>query len=873
MTRQESADRLAGEAQTHHAAGRIAAARRACDDALSRAPDHARSRYLLGLIALQSGEFANGITQLERSLQSSPDQPHAYANLGAAYNQLDQSNDALRCCQRALELMPGLFAALFHRGVALRRLGRSRDAVASFEEALKVAPRDLLTLNWLGKSLCDLALYTPALGVLQRAVAISPDDAASWLNIGIARLQAGYHAAALEALDHSLQTAPRQPAAHYNRGLALLALGQAEPAYAAFTAALQLGSPGADALCARARALALIERSEDAAQDLEAAFKAQPQRVDVIINWAQARLDREQPSLTAATLAVLEQTSRADAALDFGGRTPLQLGHTTQSGSALRRLGTDPTTQRSRMLSELRFLCGLGLQQLDRVEQACQAYRSVLDLDPNHGPALSNLAGLLVAQNRHHEALQLLQLLSRIAPDLPYGRGQHWTAARGCCAWDYGDTERAQHLIHRVSERQAVCLPLSLLTVTDEAAAQWHCASAHAQHEYGRIQPSPAVRYQHQRIRVGYLSGDFRDHAVAFLLSGVLEQHDRTRFEVYALSLRARAAGTYGRRIEQAVDHFEELCGLSDEEAARRIRSLEIDLLIDLTGYTLGARPGIVARRPAPIQAGYLGYPGTLGAPYVDYLIADEYVIPPSVQEFYSERVVYLPDCFQANDDQRLIDDAPTRAECGLPASGPVLCCFNASHKLTPEFFSCWMRLLESVPDAVLWLLANNEPTRHNLRCEAARRGIAPERLIFAGTVPYPAHLARLGCADLFLDTLPFNGGTTISDALWAGLPVLTCSGQAFAARMGGSLVRTIGTPELITSTLAEYEQAALALLRDPEALPAMRRRIESARTRSTLFDTRRFTRHFEAALQHMVQRYRDGLPAEHFRINAAGDA
>ncbi len=592
-------------------------------------------------------------------------------------------------------------------------------------------------------------------------------------------------AAALEALERCLRTAPQQPAAHYNRGLALLALGEAERACAAFTQALQLGSSKVDALCARARTLILLQRSADAAQDLELAYRLHPHRADVLINWAQAQLDRQQPRVAAATLTALDQALSGDAALEIGSGTLLQLCETARSGSALRRLGVDATKQHAQVQAELRVLRGLALQQLDRLEPACDAYRSVLELEPDHSVALSNLASMLLAQNRHHEALQLLQRLARTAADPHYGAGQFWSAARGCCAWDDRDAERAQALIHRVAAREAVCLPLSLLAVTEGALAQRHCASAYAQHEFGRIQPLPSKRYRHERLRIGYLSGDFRDHALAFLFAGVLEQHERERFEIYGLSLRARDAGSYGPRIERAVDHFEELCGLGDEEAARRIRELEIDLLIDLSGYTLAARPGILARRPACVQANYLGYPGTLGASYIDYLIADEYVIPAAARDFYSEQVVWLPDCFQANDDQRPIDEPPTRAQCGLPEAALVLCCFNASHKLTPEFFPAGCGCCRRCP-----MRSSGCSRRMNRRgricvLEAARRGVAPERLIFAATVPYPAHLARLSRANLFLDTLPFNGGTTVSDALWAGLPVLTCSGEAFAARMG----------------------------------------------------------------------------------------
>jgi predicted O-linked N-acetylglucosamine transferase (SPINDLY family) len=380
-------------------------------------------------------------------------------------------------------------------------------------------------------------------------------------------------------------------------------------------------------------------------------------------------------------------------------------------------------------------------------------------------------------------------------------------------------------------------------------------------------QPKPDT---HDRLRIGYLSADFREHAVAYLMTGVLEQHDKRRFEITALSLRAPDTGRYGLRIATAVDRYVDLSQVSDAQAAEQIRALQIDVLVDLVGHTQGSRGNILAQRPAPVQINYLGYPGTSGARYIDYLLADEYLIPPASRSYYSESIVYLPDCFQANDDRRAVAGRVTdRAEYGLPAEGPVLCCFNNSFKLTPDCFDIWMRLLLAHPAAVLWLVAQHALTQRNLRHEAQRRGVDPNRLIFAAQLPYEQHLARLGCADLFLDTLPFNGGTTVSDALWAGLPVISCSGEALASRMGGSLLRAVGLDELVSSDLAGYERLALALLADRRRLTALKARLLEQRQHSVLFDTARFTRHLEAAYLLVWQRCRQRLPPKHLQVLA----
>lgn len=372
----------------------------------------------------------------------------------------------------------------------------------------------------------------------------------------------------------------------------------------------------------------------------------------------------------------------------------------------------------------------------------------------------------------------------------------------------------------------------------------------------------------HRRLRVGYLSADFREHAVAYLMTGVFESHDKTQYEVIALSLKPQDTSHYGQRIVQAVDQFVDLSTLSDPQATARIRSLGIDVLIDLVGHTQGSRSNILAPHPAALQLNYLGYPGTMGVDYMDYIVADDYLIPEESQRYYSEKILYLPECFQANDNRRyLAAHTPSRTALGLPSDGMVLCCFNNSFKLTPAVFDIWMRLLQSITGSALWLVAHQPLTQQNLRHEATRRGVDSDRLVFAKQVPYEEHLARLGCADLFLDTLPFNGGTTVSDALWTGLPVLTCSGEAFASRMGGSLLHAAGLSELVCDDLEGYERVAGELLRDRSRLSTLRAHLNEQRQRSVLFDTPRFTRHLEQAYQLIHRRRLERQPASSVRV------
>jgi predicted O-linked N-acetylglucosamine transferase (SPINDLY family) len=371
-----------------------------------------------------------------------------------------------------------------------------------------------------------------------------------------------------------------------------------------------------------------------------------------------------------------------------------------------------------------------------------------------------------------------------------------------------------------------------------------------------------------QRIRVGYVSYDFRDHPVAQLAARVFELHDRQRFEMFAFSLSPDDSSQMRNRLTEAFDRFEDVSSLDDKEIAERLREREIDIAVDLMGFTAGNRAEIYRFRPAPIQVSFLGYAGTMGMDCIDYLVADRTVIPEERRHAYAEEIIYLPDCYLPSDNTRATPAAPgARATFGLPDRGFVFCCFNSSYKLTPDVFSSWMRILSQVEDGVLWLVQDDEEGRNNLRREAERRGVAGARLIFAPYMQLNEYLGRFRLADLFLDTSPYNAHTTASEALWMGLPLLTRIGDTFAGRVAASVLRAAGVPELITHTPEEYEALAVRLAREPALLSAIKRKIEDNRATCPLFDTPRFTRHLEAAYLGMWQRHLRGQPPESFSV------
>jgi protein O-GlcNAc transferase len=470
---------------------------------------------------------------------------------------------------------------------------------------------------------------------------------------------------------------------------------------------------------------------------------------------------------------------------------------------------------------------------------------------------------------RHDEAFAAFDKALAFKPDLVGAEGARLYSKIQLCDWSNFDAE-CEHLISSVRNGNVNTSPFPILAIPSSAKDQLQCAKLWTANRHPPSDKSiwQGERYNHDRIRLAYLSGDFRQHPVSFLIAGMLECHDKFRFDVTALSIGTNDNSEMCRRLKASFEHFIDAKTYADDQLAQLIKELEIDILVDLMGFTDGARTNVLARRPAPIQINYLGYIGTMGAQYIDYIIADRIAIPTDQYEFYSEKVACLPNCFQVNDRERQIADKIfTRAEAGLPEEGFVFCCFNNSYKITPDVFDIWMRILKQVNDSVLWLVGGSPIMERNLRSEAAARGVDAGRLVFAQRLPLPEYLARLRLADLFLDTLPYNAGTTASDALWAGLPVLTRIGDTFVARMAASLLTAIDLPELITSMPEAYEQMALDLAKHPEKLTAIKRKLSENRLTTPLFDTKLFTKHIEAAYTTMYERYQARLAPDHIII------
>lgn len=804
-------------------------------------PDHSAAADALaarGLALHQAGQLAAAEQAYRQALQARPEQFDALHGLGVIGLQTGHPQAALDLLQRALACRPGDAEACSHAGMALQALGRHAEALERFAQALSQRPGFPEALNNRGNS--HLALQQPeaARQDFEQALAARPELLEARFNLGNALQQLGRAAEALVAYDAVLAREAGVPQVHHNRLQALQALGRRDEALAACNALLARWPDFVPALLARA---GLRQQGDDAAgaqADAARAARLAPDEPEA--PYAEGRallaLRHFDAALAAFDRCLALAPQHADALLNRANTLHALRRHEEALGDHARAAAAAPT------LAGIPFNQGKALLELKRYDEAAQAFERALVLDPAY----------------------------------PYAEGQALHARLLACDWH--DLDRRIASVRRgLAEGRRVAEPFGWCGLSDDPAELRRCAEIFVADQVPSSAapasaPAPGAARplaEDGRLRIGYLCGEFRNQATAILMTEWFELHDRSRFALHAFDNGWDDGSTLRRRIEAAFDEVVDIAGLSDAAAAAAIAARGIDVLVNLNGFFGLGRNGVFARRPAPVQVNYLGFPGTIGAPWLDYLVADATVVPPGEDTAYAEHVVRLPHCYQANDRQRAIAPrTPSRAELGLPEGGFVFCCFNNTYKILPPLFACWMRLLQALPASVLWLLEDNDAATGRLRAAAQAAGVDPARLVFAPRLPLPDHLARQRAADLFLDTLPYGAHTTGSDALWAGLPLLSCRGRSFAGRVGASLLQALGlTDELVTEDLAAYETRALELARDPGRLQGVRQRLAEARQHAPLFDTPARLREFEQALATMAERHRQGLAPAAFDV------
>jgi predicted O-linked N-acetylglucosamine transferase (SPINDLY family) len=764
---------------------------------------------------------------------------------------------ALRRNPRDSEALGLLGASLF-----LQR--RFQEAVSPLSEAFQDAHTQGLGYN-LGY--CYLALGDPARATvaLEREVNAFPNFVDAYNLLALSLMQQSRHDEAVTVLASALARAPRSAGTHLNFGNALTNLRRFEEAIACFEKAMELQPDLSQAHNNLGYAFKALGRFDEAIASYEQALRIAPDDFEVHNNLgtvlgASGRLDEAVASFQRAL------SLRPDYAEAHGG-----LGKIYR---AQRRLDEAIASLQKAVSIQPEFIdalvhLGAACQEQGRLDEAVAHFHRVILLNPELAEAHHNLGVSLQGLSRHDEAIACFQKALAIEPGHKYTLGALLWSELAICRWE-GLDSRIEALASDVGEKRSSTEPFMLVAVSQDPGEQRLCAERFFEDRVrgGQSRLWTEERYEHPRIRVAYLSGDFREHAVAYCIAELLELHDRSKFEIIGASLGVDDGGETRSRIARSFDRFLDVRDKGDFEAAKLMRDLEVDIVVDLMGYTRHSRPGILAHRPAPIQVGYLGYPGTLGAQVNDYVLGDKFVIPQEHQAFYSEKIVHLPGSYQANDSRRKVAErTPTRAEVGLPEKAFVFCCFNNSYKILPTMFDVWMSLLRDVPGSVLWILEDNALAGRNLRKEARDRGVDPARLVLAPRVGVAEYRARCRLADLFLDTLPYNGHGTTGDMLWAGLPVLTCAGSAFAGRVAGSLLHAVGLPELVTASLEEYQALALNLARGDRLLGELRAKLERNRASAPLFDTDRFRRHIESAYTTMWEIWQRGDEPRAFAV------
>jgi predicted O-linked N-acetylglucosamine transferase (SPINDLY family) len=724
-------------------------------------------------------------------------------------------------CRQVLQVNPGDAGALHLRGVVAYQMGNHATAVSCIGEAITRDPRVADFHNNLGIALRDSGKLVEAVANFRTALRLEPDHTEALNNLGCAMRELGNPTEAIAQHRRSLSLRPDFAEAHYDLGLALQDRGDLREAAESFQRALDVDPDDATArknLAAVLREMGLLTQS---LEENERVLLLQPD-------------DAEVHQAIADTLCA--RGNRVDAFEHYYRAVQLN-PHSVELHNAL----------------------GLALRCEGMPDRAIAHFRTALDIGPAYSETYNNLGLALADRHMLDGAITSFRRALELEPDLVSATANLMHQMQQACEWS-GLDEFWKATRKEIGTRSGTAIdPFVLLTTPTTAEEQLAAARhwvANRLAPSGNGSPEPAFHFDIRpkpKLRIGYLSADFQEHATSYLIAELLELHDRGRAEVFGYSLGADEGSPMRRRITQGVDHFVDLRGQSFLGAAERIYDDGIDVLVDLQGYTKGARTEILALRPAPIQVNYLGYPGTMGAFFMDYVLTDRFVTPPDQQRFFDEQFAYLPDCYQPNDRHRAVaPDVPSRSECGLPEKAFVFCCFNNSYKITPMMFDVWMRLLRQTSGSVLWLLEANPWMVANLRHEAEERRVDAERLIFASKRPLAEHLARHRLADLFLDTLPVNAHTTASDALWAGLPLLTYAGETFAGRVAGSLLTAIGLPELITFSLGEYERRALQLAHHPDELAAIHQKLAANRAITPLFDAPGYTRNLEAAFQAM---------------------
>jgi predicted O-linked N-acetylglucosamine transferase (SPINDLY family) len=748
----------------------------------------------------------------------------------------------------------------------LHEMGRLKDAASLYQEILAANPNNLDALHFLGTIHASCGNLDEARRLIERSLCAHTPNISFLENYATILFQMGDCKTALEVCDRGRKINNKSINLLYVSAVSLYKLGRLRDSLRDFDALLSVEPNHIAAINERGSVLAELNQYDAAISAVEKALALNPSYAEAILNRGNiyGKLKRHDEALAAFDKVLTLKSDSAEAWLGRGNVCRELRRHDEALAAYDKALALRPDLD-SAWVGRGHVYLGLR-----RHDEALAAYDGALALKSDSAEALLGLGIVHTELGRHDEALNAYRKLFAIDPDCDFVKGYLLHAKMLCCDWG-GLAELYESIKADMRGGGNAAEPFGFQAISNSEEELLVCAQTFAAEKFPppNIRLSGAKHASRSKIRIGYLAGEFRQQATSVLMTQLFELHDKARFEIVAFDNGWDDGSELRARMNEAFDEIIPIARIDDLKAATAVKDKEIDILVNLNGYFGLGRQGVFAYKPSPIQVNYLGFPGTLGVDYMDYLIADRTVIPETSRQYYSEKIAYLPNSYQANDRKRRISDRNfTREELGLPGSGFVFCCFNKNYKIAPATFDGWMRILKKVEGSILWLIADTSAAADNLRREAAARGVGAERLVFAPRMPLADHLARHRLADLFLDTLPYNAHTTGSDALWAGLPILTCVGPTFPGRVGASLLGATGLPELVVHAQDDYEAAAVELATDRAQLGNIRQKLADSRMTAPLFDTPLFTKHIEAAYTAFYERYRAGLPPDHVYVS-----
>ena len=795
-------------------------------------PDFAELHINLGVILQQQNQNDEALECFKRAIEIMPNSVEANNNLGNIFREKNILDEAKFFYKKAISLKPSFFEAVFNLGVIYQEQNQFKKALDSYQKTLVIKHDHIEALNNIGATLKELGMFEESINSLKKALHLNPDYLEANYNLGSTYLELKQFNRALEQFKKTLSLNPLYLAAHNNLGIVYKELGQYDESIKSYKKALSIDSNYAEVHNNLGNTLKLMGKSDDAINCYKKTLEINPDYYEAHNNL---------------------------------GVTLMRKGQINESVLCYKK-ALSLKNNFNHALNNL----GIAYNLLGRLDDSKKSYEEVILMNPNNAEAISNLGNLMIDLKDFDSASSNYEKAYELDSKIPFNLGNLLHTKMHLIAWK--DNEKyLDEIILRLKNREKIIDPFSLLAIIDDPELHKNAAQIYIDDKYpvNLDLPKIGLYSRHKKIRIGYFSPDFRVHPVANLTAELYEIHDRSKFEVYAFSFGPDTGDEMNLRIKAGVDYFHDVRTMSHKEVASLSRSLELDIAIDLGGFTQDTRTEIFAMQAAPIQVNYLGYSSTMGADYMNYIIADKTLIPENKQKYYSEKIVYLPDSFMVNDTKNKISKRVfTRQEVGLPEKGFVFSCFNHHYKITPSVFECWMRILTKVDESVLWLSDGNTTGIDNLKKEARKNNIDESRLIIAPRLDLREdHLNRIKLADLFLDTLPYNAHATTSDALQVGLPVLTQIGESFASRVAASLINSVDMPELITESQEEYEELAIELATSPDKLNAIKDKLQVKLISSPLYNTPLYTKHLEAAYLEMYERYQERLEPEHIYV------